>query len=181
MLSALDLSFDVRPVDLDETPRPGEPAAHYVERLARAKAEAAVHRGEVVLAADTAVVFTDELLLKPVDEEDAKRMLERLAGEEHEVLTGIALAEEGRRTLAAVERSLVEIAPLDRNDIDWYVSTAEPLDKAGAYAIQGLGALLVERVCGNYTNVVGLPLPAVNRLLQQRGYDIRDFLRDRDS
>jgi septum formation protein len=181
LLSALGLSFDVRPVDLDETPGPGEPAAHYVERLARAKAEAAVHRGELVLAADTAVLLTNELLVKPADELDAKRMLAQLAGEEHEVLTGIALAEDGRPTLGTVERSLVEIAPLDRHEIDWYVATGEPLDKAGAYAIQGLGALFVERVSGNYTNVVGLPLPAVNRLLRQRGYDLRDFLRNRES
>jgi septum formation protein len=180
MLDALGLTFDVRPVDLDETPSPGESAGDYVERLARAKAEAAVHRGELVLAADTTVVFGDELLLKPVDEEDAKKMLERLGGEEHEVLTGIALAEQGRRTLATVERSRVEIALLDRNEIDWYVATTEPLDKAGAYAIQGLGALFVERVSGNYTNVVGLPLPAVRRLFQQAGYDLRDFLRDRE-
>ena len=105
-------------------------------------------------------------------------MLARLAGREHEVLTGIALRETGtpgNTEAGAVEASRVRMAAMTAAEIDWYVATGEPLDKAGAYAIQGLGALFVEAVAGNYSNVVGLPIPAVYRLFAELGYDLKAF------
>jgi septum formation protein len=187
LLAALGLPFAVRPVDLDETPRPGEAPRDYVSRLAVEKAAADARPGELVLAADTVVVLEGggggpQLLGKPGSPREAEAMLARLAGREHVVFTGVALlaAADGGggapRRAAAVEESRVRLAPLGEAEIAWYVATGEPLDKAGAYAIQGIGALFVEAVEGNYTNVVGLPLPAVYKLFAQLGHDLRDFL-----
>ncbi|HEX2165040.1 MAG TPA: Maf family protein [Thermoanaerobaculia bacterium] len=182
LLAALGLPFEVRPVDLDETPRPGEEPRAYVVRLAAEKAAADARPGELVLAADTVVVLPGpdrrpELLGKPADPSEAETMLARLAGRGHTVHTGVALLEGGGgRRAVAVDESQVEIAPLTPAEIAWYVATGEPLDKAGSYAIQGIGALFVERVSGNYTNVVGLPLPTVRRLFATLGHDLRDFL-----
>lgn len=122
------------------------------------------------------VVIDGRMLGKPRDAADARRMLAAIAGREHTVLTGVALvaAPAGERR-ATVEASRVRMAPMSAELIDWYVATGEPLDKAGAYAVQGLGALLVETVCGNYTNVVGLPLPATARLFAALGHDLRRF------
>jgi len=182
LLASLGLDFTVRPVDLDETPLDGEAAPDYVLRLAREKARARAEPGELVLAADTVVVHDGELLGKPAGPEEARRMLARLAGRRHTVFTGVALLEAGPaggggaagdREVAEVVASDVEIAPLSAEEIDWYVATGEPLDKAGAYAIQDLGALFVDSVRGNYTNVVGLPLPAVYRLAAALGHDLR--------
>jgi septum formation protein len=162
---------------VDETPRPGEDPGAYVLRLAREKAQAAARPGELVLAADTSVIIDGEILGKPQDDEDAKRMLRLLAGREHEVLTGVALFETGEagesRLADRIDRSGVRMAPLTDEEITWYVATGEPRDKAGAYAIQGLGALFVEGVEGNYSNVVGLPIPAVYRLFGELGYDLK--------
>jgi septum formation protein len=172
----LSLRFTVRSVDVDETPRDGEPPRDYVLRLAIEKARAEGHPGEIVLAADTTVVLDGEILGKPVDPEDARRMLARIAGREHTVLTGVAVSEPGReRLLADVATSRVRMAPLTRERIAWYVETGEPLDKAGSYAVQGLGALFVEEIDGNYTNVVGLPLPLTARLFAEMGYELLDF------
>ncbi len=181
MLRGLGLDFDVRPVDVDESPLAGEAAPDYVSRLAAEKASAAAAAAatpapEVILAADTVVVFDGELLGKPRDRDDAERMLERLAGRGHEVLTGVAVrgpvdaARDPR--LAAIERTRVWFAEMTPEEIAWYAATGEPLDKAGAYAIQDFGALFVDRIDGNYSNVVGLPLPAVYRLLRQVGLDL---------
>ena len=175
LLRALRVEFICRPADVDETPHPGEPPADYVDRLARAKAEAQADRGELVLAADTTVVIEDRILGKPRDAADARDMLRLLSGSEHVVLTGVALCAEGRNTWSKVVASRVEIAPMTTTEIDWYLTTGEPFDKAGGYAIQGYGALYVNRVHGNYTNVVGLPLPAVYRLFQEAGYDLRSW------
>ncbi len=180
LLSGLGVAFTVRPVDLDESPRPGELPPAYVLRLAREKAAARVENGELVLAADTIVVVDGQLLGKPRDEADARRMLGTIAGREHTVLTGVALHEKGKgdgedRRAATVESSRVRMAAMSAAEIAWYAATGEPLDKAGSYAVQGLGALFVEEVFGNYTNVVGLPLPATLRLFAALGYDLRDF------
>ncbi len=176
LLALLGLRFEIRPADIDETPWPGEEARAYVSRLARAKAELLVGEDELVLAADTVVVLGQDLLGKPDGPEEASRMLARLSGREHVVATGVALAHgaSGRRA-ETVEISRVRMAELNRDDIDWYVRSGEPLDRAGSYAIQGLGALFVEEVQGNYTNVVGLPLPATARLFAGLGYDLRWF------
>lgn len=179
LLAALGLDFEVRPVDLDETPLPGEAPPDYVTRLALAKASARVAPGEWVLAADTVVVIDGALLGKPAGPDEAREMLARLAGREHEVFTGVAVLHDGepRRVAAAVERTAVRMASLSSAEIDWYVATGEPMDKAGAYAVQGLGALLVEAVFGNYTNVVGLPLPATRRLFAELGRELARFSR----
>jgi len=168
LLEGLGVRFTVRPVDLDESPLPGEAPKDYVLRLAVEKAAAA--SGELVLAADTTVVVDGEILGKPRDDEDARRMLRLLSGREHSVLTGIALGK-----VAEVDETLVRFAPLSEAEIDWYVATGEPRDKAGAYAIQGLGSLFVEAVEGSYSNVVGLPIPRMYRLFARLGYDLKDF------
>jgi septum formation protein len=171
----LGVRFTVRAVDLDETPRPGEEPRAYVLRLAREKAAARAEPGELVLAADTTVVVDGEILGKPRDPDDARRMLRSLSGRDHTVLTGIALEEPGKGNAADVAESRVRMASLTEEEIDWYVETGEPMDKAGAYAIQGIGSLFVESVDGNYSNVVGLPVPAVYRLFARLGYDLRSF------
>ncbi len=172
----MGLRFAVRPVDLDESPRPGEEPRIYVERLAAEKASALAGADEVVLAADTIVVLDGELLGKPASPAHAEAMLAQLVGREHEVYTGVAvLAGESRGRAVGVERSLVRIGHLEPEEIAWYVGTGEPLDKAGSYAIQGLGAVFVEAVEGNYTNVVGLPLPLVRALFSSLGLDLLAF------
>ena len=168
------MRFKVRPVDLDESPLPGEAPGDYVLRLASEKAAARVEPGELVLAADTTVVVDGEILGKPRDDGDARRMLRLLAGREHSVLTGIALHGSSGKA-AEVDETLVRFAPLSEAEIDWYVATGEPRDKAGAYAIQGLGSLFVEGVEGSYSNVVGLPVPRMYRLFARLGYDLKAF------
>lgn len=170
LLEGLGVRFKVRPVDLDESPLPGESPRDYVLRLASEKAAARVEPGELVLAADTTVVVDGEILGKPQDDDDARRMLRLLSGREHSVLTGIALG-----GAAEVDETLVRFAPLSEAEIDWYVATGEPRDKAGAYAIQGLGSLFVEGVVGSWSNVVGLPVPRVYRLFARLGYDLKAF------
>lgn len=167
----------MRPADIDETPHPGEAPAAYVRRLAEEKAAAvAAPDGTLVLAADTTVVIDGQILGKPEDEADARRMLGLLAGREHEVLTGISLRETGSRAATHVESSRVRMAALSPEEIAWYAATGEPRDKAGAYAVQGLGVLFVETVNGNHSNVVGLPIPAVYRLFATLGYDLKAFV-----
>ncbi len=187
MLQNLGVDFAVRPADVDESPLPGELPEPYVLRLARAKAQAVPAsnpclsappaRHEIVLAADTIVTQDGELLGKPRDAADARRMLERLSGREHEVLTGVAVArargQQAEHLRAEVERTRVRFAELSPAEIAWYVASGEPLDKAGAYAVQGLGALFVARLDGNYSNVVGLPLPLTYRLLAEVGFSLR--------
>jgi septum formation protein len=175
LLVNLGLEFTCRPVDLDETPIPGEKPRSYVRRLATAKAEARVSTGDIVLAADTIVTIDGRLMGKPEDAPTARSMLLRLSGKEHRVLTGVALRSDESETEAEICETRVAIATLEEEEIDWYVATGEPLDKAGAYAIQGLGALLVERIEGDYSNVVGLPLFTVYRLFRRAGLDLRDF------
>ena len=179
LLAGLQLDFEVRSAEIDESALTDELPEDHVLRLARAKAQAVARPGELVLAADTVVVLEGRILGKPADPADAHQMLSSLAGREHDVYTGVALFEPDRDTLvSATDRSEVRIAALDKDEISWYVSTGEPLDKAGSYAIQGLGALFVERVVGNYTNVVGLPLPLTRSLFRQLSYDILDFRAD---
>ncbi len=168
LLGALGLALDVRPAHADETPHPGEPARDYVLRVAREKARAVA--GEIVLGADTAVVLAGEVLGKPRDAGDARRMLRALSGSTHEVLTGVCV----RRSAPAAEWEVVvatevAFAPLGEPEIDWYVGTGEPLDKAGAYAIQGAGGAFVREVRGSVSNVVGLPLAESVALLRRAG------------
>lgn len=168
LLTAAGIGFEVCAVDVDESPLPGEAPAAYVARLARTKAEAVRADAAVVpvLGADTVVVIDGEALGKPVNDEDAIRMLRRLAGRAHEVLTGIALRVE-QRTLECVVVTEVRFLPMSDVEIAWYVSTGEPHDKAGAYAIQGRASRFVDRIIGSYSNVVGLPVATVYRLLRE--------------
>lgn len=179
LLTSLGLRFDVRPVEVDESPRSGEHPAALVERLARDKALARAEPGELVVGGDTVVVLDGTILGKPADAADAVSMLSRLAGHEHEVLSGIAVASgEDRELATGVERTRVRMTSLDEERIRWYVGTGEPLDKAGSYAIQGLGAAFVESIDGSYTNVVGLPLAALRRLIAEMGYELFAFRDD---
>ena len=173
LLAGLGIEAEVRPADVDETPLAGEAAEPYVLRLAASKARARGKGDELVLAADTVVVLDGDLLGKPRDPDDARHMLRRLSGRDHEVLTGVAVFHPARdRSWSEVARTRVEMARLSAQEIDWYVASGEPMDKAGAYAIQGLGALFVERLEGNYSNVVGLPIPLTYRLLEGAGFEV---------
>lgn len=170
LLRSAGFEFDIEAANVDETPRPGEPPAAYTQRVARDKARhvASSHAGEpvIVLGADTEVVLGRRILGKPADEDDARRMLRTLAGQVHEVLTALVLVGEGRE-VAEVVTTRVWFTPMTQGEIDWYVASGEPMDKAGAYAIQGLGARFVERLEGSWSNVVGLPVAVVHRLLRE--------------
>ena len=167
ILRAVGWPFEAEAADVDEALRAGEPPADYVERLAREKA-GAVARARLfglVLGADTVVVVGGEVLGKPRDEEDARRMLRLLRGRWHEVLTGVALLRaEDERTAVAHARTRVRFAEMTDAEVDWYVSTGEPADKAGAYAVQGRAALFIDGLEGDYWNVVGLPVRLVYEL-----------------
>jgi septum formation protein len=173
LLRAAGIPFDVCPVDVDEHFLLGEKPEHAVARLAEAKATAAaaVHHEAVVLGADTTVVVSGESLAKPADAEDAARMLRLLSGRTHEVLTGVCVCYQGRR-LVHVEHTRVRMAQLGASEVAWYVSTGEPFDKAGGYAVQGLASRFIEGIDGSYSNVVGLPISSVYELLKELGCDI---------
>jgi septum formation protein len=165
ILQQAGIPFTIRPVAVDETPLPGESPRDYVRRLAREKAVAAgAGPGEIVLGADTTVVIGGEILAKPSDGADAARMLTRLSGERHAVLTGIYLHMAGGDVGDIAETS-VWFAPLTPRQIAEYVATGEPMDKAGAYGIQGLASKFIERIDGCYFNVMGLPVSLVYRHL----------------
>lgn len=167
LLAAAGFPCTVVPADVDETPGAEETPREHVRRLARAKALAvARERPEAtVLGADTVVVLDDEILGKPVDAADARRMLGRLGGRSHRVYTGVALWHRGELR-DAVEVSEVTMAALSSEEIDWYVASGEPLDKAGAYAVQGLASRFVTRIEGSYSNIVGLPVAVVSEWLK---------------
>ena len=180
LLADLDLVFTVRPPRTDESPLPYEGPPDLVARLANEKARTTIHPGEIVLAADTVVVIDNDILGKPADEADARSMLARLSGRDHEVYTGVALAAGAGaelRSATRVERTQVRIRAMSSAEIAAYVAGGEPMDKAGAYAIQGWGAVYVEAITGNYTNVVGLPIPAVEACFRELGFDLRSFRR----
>ena len=165
LLLAAGIDHLVQPAHIDETRRPGEPAAEYVQRLASEKAQAIqCADADIVLGADTVVCLEDEVLGKPVDAEDARRMLRAVSGRKHSVLTGTALRR-GTRLLSAVSETVVWFEELSENEVISYVATGEPLDKAGAYAIQGYASRFVRRIEGCYHNVVGLPVSLVYRQL----------------
>lgn len=170
LLSLIGIPHEVRPADLDERLLPGEEPADHAERLARAKAEAVAEHepGGVIIGADTIVVLDSDILGKPRDDADAATMLRRLSGRTHTVLTAVAVAHRGR-TVSGVESVEVTFRPLTTGQIDAYVATREPMDKAGAYGIQGYGAVIVERVHGDYFAVMGLALGRLVALMEQVG------------
>jgi septum formation protein len=173
LLRAAGIPFTVVAPTVDERFRVGEPPEAAVARLAEAKAAvvAALHPDAVVLGADTTVVVGGEPLGKPSDAEDAARMMRKMSGQTHHVLTGICLCHQGRR-LAHVEPTRVRMGSLGETEIAWYVGTDEPYDKAGGYAVQGLASRFIETIDGSYSNVVGLPISCVYQLLKELGCDI---------
>ena len=169
LLEQLGLRFAVAAPDVDETPLPGEAPVAYVQRLAVEEAHAVLAAPDtLVVAADTTVDLGGEILAKPVDAADAGAMLRRLSARTHRVHTGVAVRL-GDRTVADTITSLVTFTPLSAEMIEWYVATGEPLDKAGGYAVQGAGGVLVQRVQGSVSNVIGLPLHTVVRLAADLG------------
>jgi septum formation protein len=174
LLEMLRIPFRVIPPDVDEHVLAGEQADAYVTRLSRVKAQAVVARapGEVILAADTTVALRGRIFEKPTSPQNAVEMLEQLQGQTHKVLTAVAVAENGRLE-QALDVTRVTFRRADRAMLEDYVATGEPLDKAGAYAIQGLGAPLIERVEGDFFGVMGLPLRLALDLLAKFGRPYR--------
>jgi septum formation protein len=172
LLQAAGLAFETFPVDVDERVLDGETPEACVQRLASAKSAAAEARVSArdardvtILGADTVVAVDGRILGKPRDIDDAGEMLRRLSGRQHEVATGVSLRRTGRET-RGVEITTVSFAELTPAEMDWYLESGEGLDKAGGYAIQGLGSRFVERIAGSYSNVVGLPVALVYRMLR---------------
>ncbi|MBZ5599524.1 MAG: Maf family protein [Acidobacteriia bacterium] len=182
LLRNAGIPFVVQPTDIPEIPRVGESPRACAERLAGEKAFAVFRERpeDLILGADTIVVIDDEMLGKPRDAKDAARMLRLLAGKTHQVTTGVCLVgpsalRTGNRHLTTgggdirSETTLVTMQPLTEDDVRAYVATGEPMDKAGAYAIQGIASRWISRIEGDYFNVVGLPVPLVCRMLRERG------------
>ncbi|WP_227367959.1 Maf family protein [Halomonas sp. M20] len=165
LLASIGLVAEVMPVNIDETPKPGEPAIEYVLRLARAKAEAgALDTLLPTLGSDTAVVLNGQILGKPIDQAHARQMLEGLSGRCHQVMTAVAVSgPQGLLSLCVTTQ--VTLRTIATQEIDAYWATGEPIDKAGGYAIQGRAAIFVEHLEGSYSAVVGLPLYETSQLL----------------
>ncbi|HEY6109780.1 MAG TPA: nucleoside triphosphate pyrophosphatase [Gemmatimonadales bacterium] len=174
LLEMLRIPFEVEPSGIDEVVHPGEAPRDYVLRVAREKGEAVARRrpGTLVLAADTEVVLDGEVFGKPADAAGAVGMLLRLQGRTHQVLTGVTVAH-GRRVEQALDVTAVTFRSADESSLSEYVATGEPLDKAGAYAVQGLGGALIARIEGDVFGVMGLPLRLVIDLLAKFGRPYR--------
>lgn len=173
LLTTAGYTFEVHAVDVDERVLRLEPAATYVQRVAAEKSARALEEivtgrddGLVILGADTAVVVGEEILGKPRDVEDASRMLRRLSGRTHQVITGVSLRSR-EAEVVHIERTAVEFSPLTEDQVAWYVASGEGKDKAGGYAIQGLASRFVTRIEGSYSNVVGLPIASLDGLLRR--------------
>jgi len=169
LLELLGLKFEVRSANIDESIQGGETPSAYVERVAMLKAVRVATQmpQALILGADTAVVVDGRILGKPQSPADARRMLTLLSGRSHAVLTGIALA--GTHQSSRIVESQIDFRVLSRGEIDWYIRTGEPMDKAGAYGAQGIGSFLIQSVHGSYSNVVGLPLAETLLLLNRAG------------
>src|ERR1700719_4231941 len=170
LLRSAGITFEVQPAHIAEDPLPGEAAKECVERLAAEKALAVARRRphDIVLGADTVVVVDGQLLGKPSDAADAARMLRLVSGREHRVITGVCLLVKGQPSVAS-ETTLVTVSEIADKDIADYVASGEPMDKAGAYAIQGIASRWIPRIEGDYSNVVGLPVALVWGMLRQEG------------
>jgi septum formation protein len=168
LIGFLGVPYTIRAADLDETPRVGEAAAPYVGRLAIEKALAVANPGEIVLAADTTVALNGEIFGKPTDVPDAVNMLTRICGTTHQVHTGMALVDGNTGTVlhSVIDTTQVHMRAADLELIKWYVNTGEPMDKAGSYALQGIGCILVDRVEGNAQTVIGLNMTTVHDWLR---------------
>ena len=173
LLGHFGVTFDIVVTDIDESVRPGESPPDYVTRLAIEKAVIAGQSDAIALGADTTVAIDGQILGKPTDVEDAVRMLGLLSCETHEVFTGVALSDGS----SVVVRTEVTFASLASPDIAWYVSTGEPMDKAGAYGMQSIGGIFVESINGSYSNVIGLPLAETAALLRGAGVPVMEPIR----
>jgi len=171
LLRNAGIPFEIQPAHVPEDPLPGEGAKECAERLAREKVLAISRQRphDVVLGADTVVVIDNEILGKPADRADAVRMLRMLSGREHQVITGVCLVVRGQWSVAS-ETTVVEMSEISGDEIAAYVATGEPMDKAGAYAIQGIASRWIPRIDGDYSNVVGLPVALVWRMLRRAGF-----------
>jgi septum formation protein len=174
MLERLGLEFDVEEPGVEETRMPDESPTAFVERLAREKAATAAREGVVAIGADTVVVHRGRILGKPAHPSEARTMLERLSGDSHTVFTGVAVVswDGGPVVRSVTDRTVVTFIELTGSEIDAYVASGEPMDKAGAYAIQEAGGAFVEAISGSPSNVVGLPLHATTRLLRAAGIPV---------
>ncbi len=182
MLQRLGMEHDVVPADIDETRLPDESPAAYVERVARSKAEAVAGDGLLVIAADTTVVHEGKVMGKPAHPEEARTMLRRLQGDVHEVFTGLAIGswDGGPQIRSIVDVTEVTMLPMTEEEVAWYVESGEPLDKAGAYALQGAGGVFVSKVVGSPFTVIGLPVHLLPRLVAASGADIRALMTGAD-
>jgi len=181
LLTELGVEFIVAPTHIDESEHSGETPVAYVLRVATEKAEAApMQPGDVVIAADTTVDVDGQILAKPADEADARRMLRLLSGRAHRVHTGVAVRH-AAAIAADVATSMVRMLPITDELLDWYIGTGEPMGKAGAYAIQGDAAVLVDGVQGSITTVIGLPLGLLGELFQRLGLSLPSLIVDRDA
>lgn len=179
ILRRVGLSFGVEPSNVDESSVALADPRDTVVQLARMKAHAVheQHPHDIVVSADTVVAIDGEILGKPRDDAEAAQMLRKLSGRAHRVLTGFAIIDGARKIeKTGCEETMVVFREMNEREIDWYVSSGEPRDKAGAYAIQGLGGLFVERIEGNYYNVVGFPLTLFVRLMEKIGISLLDHL-----
>ncbi|WP_370326231.1 nucleoside triphosphate pyrophosphatase [Euzebya sp.] len=177
LVDRLGLDVVVSPADVDESPRHGEAPAAMVQRLARRKVSAVeAEMEDLVVAADTVVIVDGEVLGKPGTPDKARLMLQALSGREHSVLTGVAV-KLGPKGASGVDRTKVRFRRLSPSEIQWYVDTGEPLDKAGAYGIQGIAGIFVEHLEGSETSVIGLPLGRLAVLAQSVGASLTDYRR----
>ena len=174
LLNLIGIAHEVRPANIDETMRPRETPRRHAERLAREKASAVAKRDPdlITIGADTIVVINRKVLGKPKDTDDAARMLAMLSGREHVVTTAVAVSR-GKKLRSAVEEVRVRFRRLREDEIEAYIATGEPMDKAGAYGIQGFGATIVERIEGDYFSVMGLPVVRLIGLLRDVGVRYR--------
>jgi len=170
LLRSAGIPFTVDVANIAEDAIPGESPVDHAERLAREKAEVVAKRNpeKIVLGADTIVLVDDQILGKPRDPQDAARMLRMLSGREHQVITGVCLVEDGQSSVAS-ETTRVTFSEITEKEIGDYIATGEPMDKAGAYAIQGIASRWIPRIKGDYSNVVGLPVALVHKMLRERG------------
>lgn len=172
LLEMLGIDLVIEPSGIDESSRPGESPRDHALRLSLEKARDISERypGLWVLGADTIVVVDGDVLGKPEGKEDARQMLLKLSGREHVVITGFALVfKQTNVEYSQAVESRVTFNPLEEDDIQWYLGTGEPFDKAGAYAVQGKGAAFIKEICGSHTNVIGLPLSEVVEALRKTG------------
>lgn len=166
LLKIITSEFEIVPSELDETSIPADPVEYLAERLARAKATqvAQHHHNEIVIGCDTVVLLDGKVFGKPADSKHAAHMLQLLSGKTHQVVTGVSLVR-GHKTVSFSQTTSVSFFKLTEQEIQEYISTGEPFDKAGGYGIQGYGSLLVESICGDFFNVMGLPVARLKKEL----------------